>query len=314
MKKKITFFDKIFSFRESIVRQYIENELSDYIDKIDFKKDVIKRHWMFFFIKSFSIFIFIWIFSTLLFFLIKYQHIISNIFEEWNFWINILIWASSFFIIFWFIIYIIKAKFINKIWIFIWFFLSIINIFLTIPEKISVNFILETLFQTASLLLFILFLEVILKSLKIIYDILIDYKNDFLIIYPEGIYISEKEWALRHESQRIMFDEIVDVQSREKWLIWTYFWFWKLTISIMWTWSDYVFRYCKNIERVPTQLHEKRIAYNKRKKMTAKKEYLNPENSKNLEIQENRNEINIVKCKPFKSRIRDDLIKILNLK
>lgn len=310
MKRKITFLDKIFSFRESIVMQYIENELSDYIDHIDFKNDLIRRHWMFFIIKSSHIFIFIWIFSYLLFFLIKYQYIVENIFKEWNISINMLIWSISFFIIFWFIVYIIKAKTINKIWIFLWFIISSINILLTFPEKLSTIYISEILFISSSILLFIFFLEIILKSIKVIYDILIDYKNDFIVIYPEWLYISEKEWALYHSAQRIMFDEIVDVSSREKWIFWTILWYWKLKISIMWTWDDYEFRYCRNITKVPTLLNEKRIKYAEFKKMKSKKNHVF-QNEKSIE---NPIKISNEECKPFKSRIRDDLIKILNLK
>lgn len=309
MKRKITLLDKIFSFRECVIKQYIENELSDYIHQINFKKDIVRRHWIFFLIKSFHVFIFIWFFSYLLFFLIKYQDIIHDIFQKWNISINMLIWSLSFFIIFWFILYIIKAKLINKIWIFLWFTISFINIFLTIPEKISSNYISETLFTSASILLIIFFVEIILKSIKVIYDVLIDYKNDFIVIYPEWLYISEKEWALYHSAQRIMFDEIVDVSSREKWIFWTIFWFWKLKISIMWTWDDYEFRYCRNIAKIPTILNEKRIRYAEFKRMKSKKYHtIKDENSRQNAVKElNKN------CKPFKSRLRDDLIKTLNL-
>ena len=55
MKKKISFFDKIFSFRDSVIKQYVKNELSDYIEDIDFKRDIIKRHWIFFFINTLTI-------------------------------------------------------------------------------------------------------------------------------------------------------------------------------------------------------------------------------------------------------------------
>ena len=129
-----------------------------------------------------------------------------------------------------------------------------------------------------------------------------DYKNDFIVIYPEWLYISEKEWALYHSAQRIIFDEIVDVSSKEKWFFWTFFWFWELKISIMWTGEDYEFRYCKNITKVPIMLNEKRIKYVENKKMRWKK------------MRKKRKEIIFPECKPFKSRLRNDLIKILNLK
>lgn len=132
-----------------------------------------------------------------------------------------------------------------------------------------------------------------------------------MVVYPEWLYISEKEWALYHATQRIMFDEIVDVSSREKWIFWTFFWFWKLKISIMWTWEDYEFRYCKNISRVPTQLNERRIEYLKLKSM--KKKIWDENYQRNIEVQK-RNIKASKECKPFKSRIRNDLIKALNLK
>jgi len=310
MKRKITLLDKIFSFRESIIRQYIENELSDYIDQIDFKTDIMRRHWMFFLVKSFHIFLFMWIFSYLWILIIKYQNLIHNIFSQWNFSINVLIWLASFIVIFWFIIYIIRVKTVNKIWTFLWLIISLINIFITFPEKISLNYITEILFTSASILSFIFLIETILRCIKIIYNILVDYKNDFIVIYPEWLFISEKSWALYHSVQRILFDEIVDVSSREKWIFWTVLWFWKLKISIIWTWSDYEFRYCKNIFRVPTRLNKKRIQYSELKKMKDNKD----------PIIENKSEINtesktiIKEAKPFKSRLRDDLIKVLNLK
>jgi len=252
---------------------------------------------MFFVANSIHIFFLIWLIFTWLFYLTKYQSLISGNFLNWNSWLDIWIWIWSFIVIFLFIIYVISVNFVNKIWTLIWFILSWINIFFFMPEENIMSFVLDWLFSTAYILLFIFLIEIWIKSFKILYNVLVDYKNDFLIVYPEWIYISEKHWALRHESQRIMFDEIVDVSSREKWFFWTLFWFWKLKISIMWTWEDYEFRYCKDITRVPTKLHEKRIAYNKNKKMRSKK-------SEKLVVNKN---------KPFKSRIRDDLLKILSL-
>ncbi len=303
MKKKITFFDKIFSFRESVIRQYIKNELPEYYDKINFKTDFIKRHWMFFFSKSFHLFIIIWLLIFLLYKIIIYQHLISNLFLEWNKWLNLLIWIISSFVIFGFIIYVAKVDFFKKIWVLSWFFISWLNLFFIFPDKISSDFILKEAFFIASVLIFVFLIEIILRSIILIYDILIDYKNDFLVIYPEWLYVSEKEWALYHTTQRIMFDEIVDVSSREKWIFWTLFWYWKLKISIMWTWDDYEFRYCKNISKVPTMLNKKRIQYSEWKKMKNKKaEELHQWQSfskKNPQL------------KPLKSRLRDDLIKII---
>ncbi|MCD5382592.1 hypothetical protein LR002_00525, partial [Candidatus Gracilibacteria bacterium] len=122
MNKKITFFDKIFSFRESVIRQYIENELSDYTDQINFKKDIIRRHWMFFFLKSFHIFLLIGFFIFALSFILKYQSFLHQTLLKGNYGINLTIGFLSSLIIFGFIIYIIKAKLINKIGIFIGFF------------------------------------------------------------------------------------------------------------------------------------------------------------------------------------------------
>jgi ABC-type multidrug transport system permease subunit len=78
MRKKITFLDKILSFRKSVVRQYIQNELSEYIKDINFKEDLVTRHWMFFFMRTIHIFIIISLLLMVLFFLIKTFPTISS--------------------------------------------------------------------------------------------------------------------------------------------------------------------------------------------------------------------------------------------
>jgi len=301
MKKKITIIDKILSFRQSTIEQYVENELWLFAKNVDYETDFIKRHWMFFFLNSFHVFVFLWFFVWLLYFITKYHVTVTENFLQWNLWVDIVTWTWSFLTILFFIFYIVKAEIINKIWILIWFIISVINIFLQFNWEISISYTLEMLYSTAWILLFIFLIEVILKSIKVIYDVLIDYRNDFIIIYPEWLYISEKTWALNHEYQRILFDEVVDVSSVENWILWNMFWYWKLNISIMWTWSNYTFEFCNDIVRAPTRLNDKRIEYYSLKKMKAKKE-----NEFHIKPQE--------KCKPFKSRIRDDLIKIMNLK
>ena len=105
-----------------------------------------------------------------------------------------------------------------------------------------------------------LWIYVLFKCLKLIYNSYVDFRNDFIISFENWIYISDKNWVFHHSQTKIPFDSIHTVKAIEKHMM-DAVWSWTLHIKTTWDLEDIEFIFCKNIKKQATKLKDLHAKY-----------------------------------------------------
>ena len=109
--------------------------------------------------------------------------------------------------------------------------------------------------------LFFFWIFLILATTKRIYDIYVDYRNDFIITMTDWIYKSDKNWIFHHAQTKITFDSIHTITSTEKHVVHSFFWTWLLYIKTTWDMEDIEFDHAKDINLQVEKLKDLHSAY-----------------------------------------------------
>ena len=286
---KITLWNKIFSFSEASIEKYLKEAIWEYYYKVDRKKDFIIKDSLFLLKTTWHSFVwlafFIWL---ILYFSFFYMDLLVEINEKW---VSLPIFGLSIAFIVMFIYFWIKANFVNLFSIIASIILISINIYSTKDALLTVDWISRFMLNTAFIIFIIFLIEITFKFIKAIYDKFVDYKNDFIVIYPKWIYYSNKNWVLSHSHTRVEFDKITNIEAKQEWILSSFFSYWVLKISTMWTMDDIVFEHCENFAEVSKRLDNTRLDYISRK---------------------HKWEIWELEAKPFESSLRDNLLKVLS--
>lgn len=286
---KITFWDKIFSFSSTTIEKYLKEAIWDYYDQIDKSRDFIRRDYLFLIKTTWYVFVMFILFIWFVFYAISlYLKFSETLKAEW---FNLFVFSSSILIFIFFVYFWIKARFINAFSIVTSIFFIWIEIYLIRDAILTIDWITHFVFTTAFIVFAIFLLETSFNFIKVIYNRFVDYKNDFIVIYPKWIYYSDKNWVLDHVHTRVEFDKITNIEAKQVWFLWSLFNYWTLKISTMWAIEDIIFDHCADFDKASKRLDDMRLDY------ISKKEKW---------------EIWYLEIKPFESSIRDRIMEILS--
>lgn len=286
---KITLWDKIFSFSDASVQKYLKDWIWEYYSQIDQKKDFIKRDYLFLLKETWYVFLLFMFFLIILFYSITFYLKIWK--EVETNWFNLTIFISSFVIFLLFFYFSIKARFVNPFSIFISIIFIVIELSLIKEIIMTIEWFYHFIFNASFVVFSIFILETNFKFLKVIYNKYVDYKNDFIVIYPKWIYYSDKDWVLDHIHTRIEFEKISNIEAKQEWFFWWIFNYWTLRVATMWALEDIIFTHCSNITEAWKRLDNVRLDYISRKEKW---------------------EISHLEIKPFKSSLRSKIMDILH--
>ena len=107
----------------------------------------------------------------------------------------------------------------------------------------------------------IVFTYIIFLAIKKIYNIFVDYRNDFIIFFKNWVYISDKDWVFYHSQVKILYDSINTIKATEHGLISSLFWYWTVLMTTTWDLWDIVFHSCKNMKKEIKKLRDLHSEY-----------------------------------------------------
>lgn len=304
-KVEINFFDRLFSFRKKTILKYIKNILWNRAASIDYKDDIVKKHWLFLFLHTWYFLIWITLFLFILFLFSSFVFDFTNFIEwksdkMWFLWINVnneninkLLWGMlplSIFIFWSLLFFVIKNWFSKKTFPVVLILLLFLLLFV-FKENVFNDFwiFMERAAFFWIYLIFFLFFYAFLFFFKNLYNIYIDYKNDFIVMFTGWIYYSNKHWVLWHDHINVDFNKITNIELSHKWFLSSFFWFWSITIHTV-SWMDNIdFEYANRSAFMLNRINNLRLNLVSWKKKWKK-------------IFEE------VKSKPFLSKIRDKIL------
>ena len=104
----------------------------------------------------------------------------------------------------------------------------------------------------------------VLNTIKLIYNIFVDYKNDFIITMIDWIYKSDKNWFFHHSQTKIAFDSIHNITSTEKHIFHSVLWTWFLYIKTTGDVEDIKLDFAQNIQSEVKKLKDLHTSYLKK--------------------------------------------------